>query len=42
MYGKPATTCFKYQLYLYASETITYLNAPTPHYRQPYPLFMAT
>jgi hypothetical protein len=27
MYGKPATTCFKYQVYLYASEAITYLNA---------------
>ncbi len=27
MYGKLATTCFKYQVYLYGSETITYLNA---------------
>ena len=27
MYGKPAMTCFKYQVYLYGSEAITYLNA---------------
>jgi hypothetical protein len=30
MYGKPATTCFKYReylVYLYGSEAITYLNA---------------
>ncbi len=27
MYGKPATTCFKYQVYLYGSEAITYLSA---------------
>jgi hypothetical protein len=27
MYGKPALTCFKYQVYLYGSEAITYLNA---------------
>jgi hypothetical protein len=27
MYGKPAMTCFKYQLYQYGSKAITYLNA---------------
>jgi hypothetical protein len=27
MYGNPAMTCFKYQMYLYGSEVITYLNA---------------
>jgi hypothetical protein len=27
MYGKPAITCFKYQVYLYSSEAITYLSA---------------
>ncbi len=27
MYGKPAMTCFEYQVYLYCSETFTYLNA---------------
>jgi hypothetical protein len=27
MYVKPAMTCFKYQVYLYGSEAITYLNA---------------
>jgi hypothetical protein len=28
MYGKPAMTCFKYQVYLYGgSEAITYLTA---------------
>jgi hypothetical protein len=27
MYGKPAITCFKYQVFLYGSEAITYLNA---------------
>jgi hypothetical protein len=27
MYGKPAITCFKYQVYLYGSEAITYLTA---------------
>ncbi len=27
MYGKLATTCFKYQVYLYGSEAITYFNA---------------
>jgi hypothetical protein len=27
MYGKPAMICFKYQVYLYGSETITYLSA---------------
>ena len=27
MYGKPAMTCFKYQVYLYGSEAITHLNA---------------
>jgi hypothetical protein len=27
MYGKPAMTYFKYQVYLYGSEAITYLNA---------------
>jgi hypothetical protein len=40
-------TYFKYQVYLYGSEAITYLNAflwlvtesapPPPHYRQPSP-----
>jgi len=29
MYGKPAITCFKYQVFLYGSEAITYLNAIT-------------
>jgi|688.fasta_scaffold2831587_1 hypothetical protein len=27
MYGKLAMTCFKYQVYLYGSEVITYLHA---------------
>jgi hypothetical protein len=27
LYGKPTMTCFKYQMYLYGSEAITYLNA---------------
>jgi hypothetical protein len=27
MYGKPAITCFKYHVYLYGSEAITYLSA---------------
>jgi hypothetical protein len=27
MYGKLSMTCFKYQVYLYGSEDITYLNA---------------
>ena len=27
MYGKQAMTCFKYQVYLYGPETITYLTA---------------
>jgi hypothetical protein len=27
MYGNPAMTCFKYQVYMYGSEAITYLNA---------------
>ncbi len=27
MYGKLAITCLKYQVYLYGSEAITYLNA---------------
>jgi hypothetical protein len=27
MYGNPAITCFKYQVYLYGSEAITYLSA---------------
>ncbi len=27
MYGKPAMTCLKYQVYLYGSEAITYLSA---------------
>jgi hypothetical protein len=27
MYGILAMTCFKYQVYLYGSEAITYLNA---------------
>jgi hypothetical protein len=26
MYGKPAMTCFKYQVFLYGSEAIIYLN----------------
>ncbi len=26
MYGNPAMTCFKYQVYVYGSEAITYLN----------------
>ncbi len=26
MFSKPAMTCFKYQVYLYGSEAITYLN----------------
>jgi hypothetical protein len=27
MYGKLAMTCFKYQVYVHGSETITYLKA---------------
>jgi hypothetical protein len=27
MYGNPAMTCIKYQVYLYGSEAITYLNS---------------
>jgi hypothetical protein len=27
MYGKPAITCFKYQVYLYGSEANAYLSA---------------
>ncbi len=27
MYGNPAMTCLKYQVYLYGSKAITYLNA---------------
>jgi len=27
MYGKPAITCFKYQMVLYGLKAITYLNA---------------
>jgi hypothetical protein len=27
MYGNPAMTCFKYQVYVYGSEAITYLSA---------------
>jgi hypothetical protein len=27
MYGNPAMTCFKYEVYMYGSEAITYLNA---------------
>ncbi len=27
MYGNPAMTCLKHQVYLYGSEAITYLNA---------------
>ncbi len=27
MHGKPAMTCFKYQMYLYGSGALTYLNA---------------
>jgi hypothetical protein len=26
MHGNPAMACFKYQEYLYGSETVTYLN----------------
>jgi len=26
MYGKPAMACFKYKVYLYGSEAITYLK----------------
>jgi hypothetical protein len=48
MYGTPTMTCFKYQVRLYGSETITYLSGykastmshltdPTPHYRHPSP-----
>ncbi len=41
MYGKPAMTCFKYQVYLYGSEcfplggniasTMSHQSAPAPH-----------
>jgi hypothetical protein len=27
MYGKPAMTCFKYQVYLYNSKAIIYVSA---------------
>jgi hypothetical protein len=27
MYGKPDTTCFKFQVYMYGSEALTYFNA---------------
>jgi hypothetical protein len=27
MYGEPTMICFKYQVYLYCSKAITYLNA---------------
>ncbi len=27
MFGKPAMTCFEYQVYLYVSQAIIYLNA---------------
>jgi hypothetical protein len=27
MFGKPASTCFKYQVYVYGSEAITYLSS---------------
>jgi hypothetical protein len=27
MYGRLAMTCFKYQVYLYGSEAITYLSS---------------
>jgi hypothetical protein len=33
MYGNPAMTCFKYQVSLYGSEAITYLNANVSGYR---------
>ncbi len=39
MYGKPAITCFKYQVFMYGLKAITYLNAtlwvatePSPHF----------
>jgi hypothetical protein len=36
MYGKPAMTCFKYQVYLYGSEAITYLNTILGVVKLPY------
>ncbi len=27
MHGKPSMTCFKYQVYMYGSDAITYLSA---------------
>jgi hypothetical protein len=33
MYGKPAITCFKYQVFLYGLEAITNLNAILFGYR---------
>ncbi len=35
LYGKPAMTCFKYQVYLYGSESITYLNDILWAFRKP-------
>jgi hypothetical protein len=29
MYGKPAMTCFEYQVYLYGSKAITYVRHVT-------------
>ncbi len=37
MYGKLAITCFKYQVYLYGSEAITYLNAIRREFTEPAP-----
>jgi hypothetical protein len=31
MYGKPAMTCFKYQVYLYGLKAITYLSSIPLH-----------
>jgi hypothetical protein len=35
MYGKPAITCCKYQVFLYCS--MSHHTAPTPHYRHALP-----
>jgi len=35
MYGKPALTCFEYQVYQYGSEVITYLNATLRVVKEP-------
>ncbi len=40
MYGKLAMTCLKYQVYLYGSEVITYLNAIMA--AQPSPIWKRT